>query len=101
MKYFRKSLVIVGNAADARAISRRVSNGLTALGVCGLLAVGWQARAALPRWMQDVVSGSAIEAALYRAMEIPAVKALYPRPPKEAEGELSGLIGKAPEQAEL
>jgi len=101
LKYFRKSLVIVGNAADARAISRRVSNGLTALGVCGLLAVGWQARAALPRWMQDVVSGSAIEAALYRAMEIPAVKALYPRPPKEAEGELSGLIGKAPEQAEL
>ncbi len=63
--------------------------------------VAWQARADLPRWMQDAVSGSAIEAALYRAMEIPAAKALYPRPPKEAQGELNGLIAKAPAQAEL
>jgi tetratricopeptide (TPR) repeat protein len=71
------------------------------LGVCGALLVGWQARAALPRWMQDAVGSSAIEATLYRAMEIPGMKALYPRPPKEAQGELSALIGKAPEQAEL
>ena len=101
MKSFRDSLGALRNSAETRVISRRVSNGLAAVGVCGLLAVGWQARAALPRWMQDAVSGSAIEAALYRAMEIPALKALYPRPPKEAQGELSGLIGKAPEQAEL
>jgi len=65
------------------------------------VSIGWQARADLPHWMQDAVSGSAIEAALYRAMEIPEMKALYPRPPKEARGELNGLIGKAPEQAEL
>jgi tetratricopeptide (TPR) repeat protein len=69
--------------------------------VCGLALLTWQARADLPRWMQDAVSGSAIEAALYRAMEIPGVKALYPSPPKEAQGELNGLIAKAPAQAEL
>jgi hypothetical protein len=51
--------------------------------------------------MQDAVGSSAIEAALYRVMEIPGAKALYPRPPKEAQGELSGLIGKAPDQADL
>ena len=101
MKYFRNSLVALNNSAKAGVGSRRITNALTALGVCGLLAVGWQARAALPRWMQDAVSGSAIEAALYRAMEIPALKALYPRPPKEAQSELSGLIGKTPERAEL
>jgi len=86
---------------EPRAYSRREGwwsswNGLAALGVCGLVSIGWQARADLPHWMQDAVSGSAIEAALYRAMEIPEMKALYPRPPKEARGELNGLIGKAP-----
>jgi tetratricopeptide (TPR) repeat protein len=51
--------------------------------------------------MQDAVSGSAIEAALYRAMQIPSATMLYPRPPKEAQGELGALISKSPDQAEL
>jgi hypothetical protein len=51
--------------------------------------------------MQDAVGGSAIEAALFRAMDIPGLKALYPRPPKEAQGELNGLIAKSPGQEEL
>ena len=72
-----------------------------AIGVFGISLAGWQALAALPRWMQDVIGSSAIEAALYRVMEIPGVKPLYPRPPKEAQSELSRLIGKAPDQAEL
>src|ERR1700688_1704077 len=73
------------------------------MGLCVAAAslTAWQGRAALPRWMQDAVGSSAIEAALYRAMEIPGVKALYPRPPKEAQGELNGLIAKASEQADL
>jgi tetratricopeptide (TPR) repeat protein len=87
LRFFRNSLVTFERSA--------------ALAVCGAALMAWQARADLPRWMQDAVSGSAMEAALYRAMEIPAVKALYPRPPKEAQGELNGLIAKAPEQAEL
>ena len=74
---------------------------LVAVGILGTSLTAWQARAALPRWMQDVVGSSAVEAALYRVMEIPGVKALYPRPPKEAQGELTELIGKAPSQADL
>ena len=81
--------------------SRLLASAVIVLGACALSLAGWQARAALPRWMQDAIGASAIEAALYRVMEIPGVKALYPRPPKEAQGELSGLIGKAPDQAEL
>jgi hypothetical protein len=71
------------------------------LGMVGSLLAVWQARAALPRWMQDVIGSSAMEAALYRVMEIPGAQMLYPRPPKEAQGELSGLIGKALQQADL
>ena len=81
--------------------SLRTQDRLMISSVCGLALLTWQARADLPRWMQDAVSGSAIEASLYRAMEIPGVKALYPSPPKEAQGELNGLIAKAPAQAEL
>jgi cellulose synthase operon protein C len=51
--------------------------------------------------MQDVVGGSAIEAALYRLMDLPGVKVLYPRPANEARAELNGLVSKAPGQAEL
>ena len=74
---------------------------LAALSLCGLSLVAWQARAALPRWMQDAIGASAIEAALYRVMQLPGGEALYPRPPKEAQGELSGLIAKAPDDAAL
>ncbi len=103
MKCFRNSLSRVGNLKpDRRAITLRVLPVTAlALSVCGASLAGWQAQASLPRWMQDAIGNSAIEAALYRAMEMPGLKALYPRPPKEAQGELSGLIGKAPEQAEL
>ena len=62
--------------------------------VCG-------ARAELPEWMQHVVGASTVEAALYRAMEIPGAQAFYPRPPKEAVGELGGLIAQQPQSAEL
>jgi len=59
------------------------------------------AHAELPGFLQRVVSGTAIEAALYRAMDLPGVKLLYPRPPKEAQDELQGLIAKDSHQAEL
>jgi hypothetical protein len=51
--------------------------------------------------MQDAVGASAIEAALYRAMQLPEAETLYPRPPAEARGELNDLIGKAPDDAAL
>jgi tetratricopeptide (TPR) repeat protein len=55
----------------------------------------------LPEWMQHVVGASTIEAALYRGMEIPGAQAMYPRPPKQASGELAGLIAKSPDEAQL
>ena len=42
-----------------------------------------------------------MEAALYRAMQLPAVEALYPRPPQEAAGQLAQLIATNPGNAEL
>jgi Tfp pilus assembly protein PilF len=68
----------------------------TALGGAALCA-----RAELPAWMQDVISASAIESALYRLMDLPGLKTIYPRPPAEARTELSSLIKKSPADAEL
>jgi hypothetical protein len=51
--------------------------------------------------MQHIVAASTIEAALYRAMDLPGASALYPRPPKEATGELAALIAKTPEDGQL
>jgi hypothetical protein len=51
--------------------------------------------------MQNAVSSSSIESALYRVMEIPGIKALHRRPPQEAAGELGSLIAKSSKQAEL
>ena len=65
------------------------------------LACGLGAHALLPAWMQSVVSGSAIEAALYRAMELPGLRTLYQRPPVEARGQLTTLIAATPDAAQL
>jgi cellulose synthase operon protein C len=103
LKFFPDSNRNAGRAGIVGEVIRLrgLPAALLVLCTCGVTFAGWQARAALPRWMQDVVGSSSIEAALYRVMEIPGAKALYPRPPKEAQSEVSGLIGKAPEQANL
>jgi hypothetical protein len=59
------------------------------------------AHATLPAWLQHIVGASTIESALYRAMQLPSVQTLYPRPPKEAATELSKLIVSTPNQADL
>jgi tetratricopeptide (TPR) repeat protein len=59
------------------------------------------ARATLPPWLQHIVGSSTVESALYRAMQLPAVQALYPRPPKESQSELGRLIHQTPADAEL
>ncbi len=66
--------------------------------VCGsVLSAG----AALPAWMQTVVGGSPIEAALFRVMSVPGLSVLYPRPPAEAVPALSDLVRKTPADAQL
>jgi predicted Zn-dependent protease len=59
------------------------------------------AHAELPDFFQHTTAGSAFESALFRLMDLPGVKALYPRPPKEAQAELAKLIAQEPHQAEV
>jgi len=59
------------------------------------------ASANFPAWLQHLVGASTAESALYRVMQLPAVQALYPRPPKEAAGELSKRIETSAANAEL
>src|ERR1700678_882002 len=66
-----------------------------------LIAGSLTGHATLPEWLQHVVGASSIEAALYRTMSLPAVQALYPRPPKESQTELERLIASAPDDAQL
>ncbi len=57
-----------------------------------VLAIAWivpSTGAAMPEWLQHIVGASGRQAALYRAMQLPGVQALYPRPPKVAQGELA------------
>ena len=70
--------------------------------VCLLaFAVGATAHATLPEWMQHVVGASSVETAMFRAMSLPGIQALYPRPPREAQTELAKLIATAPERSQL
>ena len=59
------------------------------------------AHARLAGWMQTAVSGSAIESALYRAMDLPGIRTLYARPPAEARKQLNPLVAATPNAAEL
>ena len=60
-----------------------------------------QAHADLPAWMQQVVGASSIESAIYRLMDLPGLRTLYPRPPAETRTELSSLVAKTPADPEL
>jgi tetratricopeptide (TPR) repeat protein len=64
-------------------------------------AAAMHARADLPRWMQYAVSGSAIEGALYRLMDLPGLNVLYPRPPAEARVQIDSLVQGKPTDAQL
>ena len=65
-----------------------------------LTTVAVAARADLAPWMQSAIGGSDIEAALYRMMDLPGLRMLYPRPPAEARKQLDALVAAKPE-AEL
>ncbi|MDE1163066.1 MAG: hypothetical protein PW792_14170 [Acidobacteriaceae bacterium] len=66
-----------------------------------LAATAVVAHADFPAWMQSVVSASAIEDALFRAMQIPHARTLYPRPPAEAKKHLDSLLSSKSNEAEL
>ena len=58
-------------------------------------------RAALTPWAENVASGTALEAAFFRLMHLPAGDVLARRPPAESRDALTGLTAKSPQQADL
>jgi len=77
------------------------------LRTCGIAAfvtlAGWlaSARGELPAWMRNVEAGTAIEAALFRAMSLPGGSVLFRRPPTETRPALTELINAQPRNADL
>jgi hypothetical protein len=73
------------------------------LATCTAIAIAFTlaAHARLPVWMQTVVSGSAIESALFRSMDLPGIRTLYARPPAEARTQVDTLLTAKPDTAEL
>ena len=51
--------------------------------------------------MQQIAGSSRLESALYRLMDLPGLRTLYPRPPAEARTELSSLLAGDPTNSEL
>lgn len=69
---------------------------------CGVVACGaGRVRGLLAPWLQQAVSGTAIEAAVFRTMDLPYASVLFPRPPAESVTELDGLVAAAPSNAAL
>ena len=77
------------------------------LRICGIAffvtVAGWlvAARGALPAWIRNVEAGTAIEAALFRAMSLPGGAVLFRRPPAETRPALGELIKAQPKKADL
>jgi predicted Zn-dependent protease len=74
------------------------------MGIIAMItAAGWvvSAQGALPAWMRNVEAGTAIEAALFRAMSLPGGDVLFRRPPAETRPTLRALIDAQPKNADL
>src|SRR3569623_1813337 len=92
--------------SDRRRCGLRLFRSRILLGTCAVAAVfaacvGIRARADMEPWLQTTVSGSALESALYRLMDLPGLRTLYLRPPAEARRELDKLVDADPAQAQL
>jgi predicted Zn-dependent protease len=74
---------------------------------CGIalfvMLAGWliSAQGELPSWMRNVEAGTAIEAALFRAMSLPGGAVMFRRPPAETRPALTGLIKSQPTNADF
>ncbi|SEG70288.1 hypothetical protein SAMN05421819_4425 [Bryocella elongata] len=54
---------------------------------------------ATSEWLEHAIANTPVEAALYRAMSLPGVEVLFPRPPKESVAELDKLVAAKPTPA--
>src|SRR5258708_11533378 len=68
-----------------------------------ILAAGWvaTARGALPAWIRNVESRTALESAFYRLMAVPGGEGAFRRPTSETRPALAELLKKQPGDAEL
>ncbi len=66
-----------------------------------IAAIGTAARGEIPEWLQNIESGTPIENALFRWMELPGGKVPALRPPAEARPLLADLLHAQPSNAEL
>jgi cellulose synthase operon protein C len=68
-----------------------------------LISAGWSiaANGALPAWISNIESGTALEKVFFRLMALPAGEVTFRRPPSETRPALSELILRAPANAEL
>ena len=75
---------------------------LCGVGVC-VAAAGWMisARGELPSWIRNTEAGSTLEAALFRAMQLPGGMVQFRRPPAETRPALDGLIKSQANQTPL
>ncbi len=68
-----------------------------------IFAAGWVATAsgALPAWIRNIESRTALEAAFFRLMALPGGEVAFRRPPSETRPALGELLKKQPGDAEL
>ena len=70
--------------------------------VCCVWPDGWSPPGArCPSWIRNIEAGTAIEAALFRAMSLPGGAVLFRRPPAETRPALGELIKAQPKNADL
>ena len=71
--------------------------------VVTIFAAGWAATAsgALPAWIRNIESRTAIEGAFFRLMALPGGEVAFRRPPNETRPALGELLKKQPADAEL
>ncbi len=67
----------------------------------GLVAGVLAARAALPKWIQNIEARSLVEAAIFRSVSLPTGPITIRRPPAETVPALGDLIKQQPQQADL
>ena len=93
MKSFLDGLKRPALAGTLIAVTLAASTGF-ALRILRLhaLRAALAAYTTLPEWFANTESGSAIESALYRLMNLPTGDVLYVRPPAESVPQLSDLI---------
>jgi cellulose synthase operon protein C len=88
---FRSRILLAAYCAAIATVVVTVTLALRVPRLHGLRAA-LSAYSTLPDWLTNTESGSGVEAALYRLMNLPTGDVLYRRPPRESRTQLADLI---------